>query len=50
MKHKFHGAYAGRADAVRKKRKIGGAIVRRIRLRGKTRYLVLKPVYRVSLQ
>jgi hypothetical protein len=49
MKHRIHGAYGERAKAHKKRRKVGG-IVRRLRIRGKTRYLVIKPVYRLSLR
>jgi hypothetical protein len=37
----FHGAFSKKADAVRKERTIRGAFVKRIRVRGQTRYVVM---------
>jgi len=38
----FHGAYTKKKDAVRKERSVGG-FVRRTKIKGSTRYLVLRP-------
>lgn len=37
---KFHGAYASRTKATAKRRKVGG-FVKRIKVRGQTRYAVI---------
>lgn len=37
----FHGAFKRKADAVRKERRVKGAFIRKIKVRGQTRYAVM---------
>ncbi len=39
-KVKFHGAFSHKKDTKRKERKVGGSI-RRVKIRGSTRYVVM---------
>lgn len=39
-KVKFHGAFSKKADAVRKERRVGG-FIKRAKIRGKIRYVVM---------
>jgi hypothetical protein len=38
---KFHGAFGSRAKAERKKKRVKGGSIRRIKVRGDTRYAVI---------
>ncbi len=37
----FHGAFAKKSDAKKKERRVRGAYISRVKIRGQTRYLVL---------
>ena len=39
----FHGAYAEKAKARRKEHRVRGAFIRRVRIKGVIRYLVMSP-------